>query len=77
MQSYYDSLLAKLIVWAPDRDQAIARMLRALAEFRISGCGVRTTREFLIEVFRQPRFLTARHSSSLVEEMLAGRGSRV
>jgi acetyl-CoA carboxylase biotin carboxylase subunit len=34
---YYDSLLAKLIVYAPDRKQAIARMRRALTEFLISG----------------------------------------
>ncbi|HEU0169562.1 MAG TPA: acetyl-CoA carboxylase biotin carboxylase subunit [Chloroflexota bacterium] len=34
---YYDSLLGKLIVWAGDRDAAIARMSRALAELRILG----------------------------------------
>jgi len=38
---HYDSLLAKLIVWGEDRDTAIARMQRALAEFAITG--VRTT----------------------------------
>lgn len=35
--SYYDSLLAKLVVWGEDRREAIARMSRALAEFRIEG----------------------------------------
>ncbi|MFP5504426.1 MAG: acetyl-CoA carboxylase biotin carboxylase subunit [Candidatus Sericytochromatia bacterium] len=34
---YYDSLIAKLIVWAPDREQAIARMSRALDEYAITG----------------------------------------
>ena len=34
---YYDSLIAKLIVWAPDRDRAIDRMERALSEFQIDG----------------------------------------
>jgi acetyl-CoA carboxylase biotin carboxylase subunit len=34
---YYDSLLGKLIVWAPDREQAIARMERALGELVIMG----------------------------------------
>ena len=34
---YYDSLLAKLIVWAPDRDQAIGRMARALDELVLVG----------------------------------------
>ncbi|MBU6427715.1 MAG: acetyl-CoA carboxylase biotin carboxylase subunit [Cyanobacteria bacterium REEB65] len=38
---YYDSMIAKLIVWAPDRMRAIARMQRALGEFAIMG--VRTT----------------------------------
>jgi acetyl-CoA carboxylase biotin carboxylase subunit len=38
---YYDSLIGKLIVWAPDRRQAIARMSRALGEYAITG--VKTT----------------------------------
>jgi len=35
---FYDSMIAKLIVWAEDRPRAIARMKRALWEFQISGC---------------------------------------
>jgi acetyl-CoA carboxylase biotin carboxylase subunit len=38
---FYDSLIGKLIVWAPDRQQAIARMSRALGEYAITG--VKTT----------------------------------
>ncbi|MEB3224035.1 MAG: acetyl-CoA carboxylase biotin carboxylase subunit [Candidatus Sericytochromatia bacterium] len=34
---YYDSMIGKLIVWAPDRKQAIARMSRALGEYAITG----------------------------------------
>jgi acetyl-CoA carboxylase biotin carboxylase subunit len=34
---YYDSLLAKLIVWAPDRAEAIRKMSRCLSEFKIEG----------------------------------------
>jgi len=34
---FYDSLLAKLMVWAPDRDRAIARARRALAELTVEG----------------------------------------
>jgi acetyl-CoA carboxylase biotin carboxylase subunit len=39
----HDCLLAKTVVWAPDRRQAIARMDRALNEFRVDGDGVRTS----------------------------------
>ncbi|MNL25631.1 Biotin carboxylase [compost metagenome] len=38
---YYDSMVAKLVVWAEDRPKAIARMQRALGEYAITG--VKTT----------------------------------
>jgi acetyl-CoA carboxylase biotin carboxylase subunit len=66
----YDSLLAKLVVWAPDRPAAIARMRRALTEFVIEGPNLRTTVGFLLDVLDQPRFLAATHTTSLVEQML-------
>lgn len=70
---HYDSLLAKLVVWAPDRDRALARMRRALAEFRISGARVATTRDFLREVLDHPAMRAATHTTGLVDELL-GRG---
>jgi acetyl-CoA carboxylase biotin carboxylase subunit len=66
----YDSLLAKLIVWAPDRDGAIARMRRALTEFHIAGDNVRTTRQFLLRVLESPAFQAAVHDTSLVGQLL-------
>jgi acetyl-CoA carboxylase biotin carboxylase subunit len=45
---HYDSLLGKLIVWGPNRTQAIERMRRALHELRIVG--VETSREFHLRV---------------------------
>jgi acetyl-CoA carboxylase, biotin carboxylase subunit len=65
----YDSLIAKVIVWAPDRDGAIQRMRRALGELRAGGPAVRTTREFLASVLQHPRFLAARHTTSFVDDL--------
>jgi acetyl-CoA carboxylase biotin carboxylase subunit len=68
----YDSLIAKLIVWAPDREQAIRRMQRALAEFTVAGPGVCTTIPFLRTVLDNPTFRAGRHSTYLVDQILAG-----
>ncbi len=51
---HYDSLLAKLIVWAPDRPQAVARMTRALEEFVISG--VASNQAFHRRLMADPAF---------------------
>ncbi|MGY1942839.1 acetyl-CoA carboxylase biotin carboxylase subunit [Nocardia asiatica] len=63
---HYDSLLAKIIVWAPDRRTAIARMRRALAETRIRGRGIATTTEFLHDILDHPRFRAADHDTALI-----------
>ncbi|MDJ0345176.1 acetyl-CoA carboxylase biotin carboxylase subunit [Streptomyces sp. H10-C2] len=67
----YDSLLAKAAVWAPDRAQALARMDRALSEFRVDGPGVRTTLGFLRQALAHPLFRTARHTTGFVARMSA------
>jgi acetyl-CoA carboxylase biotin carboxylase subunit len=51
---YYDPMLAKLIVWAPTRAEAIARMHRALDELTIHG--VETSREFHLRVMEDDEF---------------------
>jgi acetyl-CoA carboxylase biotin carboxylase subunit len=66
----YDSLLAKLIVWAPDRATAMRRMLCALAEFDIAGSGVHTTAEFLSRVLRAEEFRQAKHDTSFADELI-------
>jgi acetyl-CoA carboxylase biotin carboxylase subunit len=73
MPASYDSLLAKLVVWAPDRHQALSRMDRALAEFRVGGPRVHTTIPFLREVIRNPVFAAAGHSTDIVAEILRER----
>jgi acetyl-CoA carboxylase biotin carboxylase subunit len=53
---YYDSMVAKLIVWGKDRDEAVARMSRALTEFAIQG--VHTTIPFHIKMMSHPNFVS-------------------
>jgi acetyl-CoA carboxylase biotin carboxylase subunit len=65
---YYDSLVAKVICWDTTRDAAIARTLRALAEFEIDG--VPTTKEFAAEVLRTPEFAGGEYSTSFLEQRL-------
>ncbi len=67
--SNYDSLIAKLIVHAPTRAEAIARMRRALDEFVIEG--VRTTIPFHQRVMTHPIFTEGRVHTGYVEEILA------
>ena len=50
----YDSLLAKLIAWGPDRDAAIERLLRALHEYSIAG--VQTNLPFFRELLEDSQF---------------------
>ncbi|MDP8911644.1 MAG: ATP-grasp domain-containing protein, partial [Actinomycetota bacterium] len=63
---YYDSLLAKLVVWAETREAAIARTLRALGELDLRG--VPTTREVAIDVLRSEEFGSGRYSTSFLAE---------
>jgi acetyl-CoA carboxylase biotin carboxylase subunit len=51
---FYDPMLAKLIVWAPTRDEAIARMHRALLELTIEG--VETSRDFHLRLMENEDF---------------------
>jgi acetyl-CoA carboxylase biotin carboxylase subunit len=71
----YDSLLAKVVVWAPDRPRALARMRRALAEFRVAGPGVHTTRDLLLEVFDDPAFCAGTHDTATLDGLLEDRSS--
>ncbi len=67
---YYDSLLAKLVVWAPDREQALTRMDRALGEFRVEGRGVVTTVDFHRSILRHPVFRAGKHSIHFVDQLI-------
>jgi acetyl-CoA carboxylase, biotin carboxylase subunit len=63
---HYDSLLAKMVVWAPDRELALARCLRALGEFEVTG--VPTTIGAAAEVIRSEGFAQGEYSTSYLEE---------
>ena len=64
----YDSLIAKLVVWAEDRDAARARMARALDEFTIEG--VKTTIPFHRMIMEESHFASGDISTSFVENQL-------
>lgn len=63
---YYDSLIAKLIVWDEDRESTIERSLRALGELELRG--VPTTRDAALEILASDGFRSGRYSTSFLDE---------
>ncbi len=61
----YDPMLAKVICWAPDRDQAAAALAGALARTRIHG--LTTNRDLLVRVLRHPEFLAGQTDTGFLE----------
>lgn len=64
---FYDSMLAKLIVHAPDRESAIEKMAGALADLRIEG--VKTTVPLLRALIAREEFARVEHYSTFVENV--------
>ncbi|RXT04186.1 acetyl-CoA carboxylase biotin carboxylase subunit [Ammoniphilus sp. CFH 90114] len=62
---FYDSMVAKLIVWGKDRDEAIQRMKRALGEFVIEG--VKTTIPFHIKLLEHDAFVQGDFNTKFLE----------
>ncbi|PPB81114.1 pyruvate carboxylase [Albidovulum inexpectatum] len=62
---YYDSLLVKVTAWANTPEQAIARMDRALREFRIRG--VSTNIDFVINLLKHPTFLSNEYTTKFID----------
>lgn len=69
---HYDSLLAKLVVWAEDRDAAIARMQRALKEFQIEG--LTTTIPFHQRLLQHKGFISGDTYTRFLQEEAASLG---
>jgi acetyl-CoA carboxylase biotin carboxylase subunit len=67
---YYDSLMAKLIVWGKTREEAIERGKRALKEFIIEG--LKTTIPFHLKMLEHPEFIKGTYTTSLVDKEFLG-----
>jgi acetyl-CoA carboxylase biotin carboxylase subunit len=65
---FYDSLIGKLIVWAPTRELALRRLRRALSEWAVTG--IPTTIEFHLALLEQPEFLNGQVYTKFVEEKM-------
>ena len=63
---HYDPMIAKLIVWGPSRDSAVARMRRALREYVIGG--ITTNIPFHLALLDEPDFLSGRLSTHFIPE---------
>ncbi|HEY0325886.1 MAG TPA: biotin/lipoyl-containing protein, partial [Allosphingosinicella sp.] len=63
---FYDPMIAKLITWAPTRDEAIARQVEALDEFVIDGIGHNV--DFLSALMQPPRFQEGRLTTGFIAE---------
>ena len=65
---YYDSMAAKVIVWAPGRLEAIRRMRRALEELTVSG--LKTNAELMHQILYHPVFVRGNYTTAFLDEHL-------
>lgn len=65
---YYDPLIAKLLVWAPTRYEAITRMKRALREYQIRG--IKTSIPFHLLVMDNPMFMSGDYNTTFIDKVL-------
>lgn len=70
---YYDSLLAKLCVWAEDRETAVKRLARALDEYAIEG--IRTTLPFFRAVVRNEQFKRGDFDTGFIDRYLSSQNN--
>ncbi len=63
---YYDPMISKLITWGIDRNEAIGRMRRSLAEYTIMG--VKTSINFLKRIMETPSFIKGGYNTHFIEE---------
>ncbi|MFW6007505.1 MAG: acetyl-CoA carboxylase biotin carboxylase subunit [Halanaerobiales bacterium] len=63
---YYDSMVAKLLVWGKDRQQALNRMQRSLYEFKVEG--IKTTIPFHVKILNNPQFREGNFSTHFIDK---------
>ena len=63
---FYDPLIAKLLVWAPTRREAISRMRRALSEYKIRG--IKTSIPFHQKVVQNPYFIKGEYNTTFIDK---------
>ncbi len=61
---HYDPMIAKLVCWGRDREEAISRSIRALREYRVRG--IRTSIPFFGELLRDPDFVAGTYSTGFL-----------
>src|SRR5260370_39700793 len=66
MRRFYDSLMVKVTAWSRTPEETIARMHRALWEFRIRG--VVTNLRFLDQLIMHPRFASADYTTKFIDQ---------
>ncbi len=71
---FYDPMISKLVAWAENRPQALARMRRALDEYLVTG--IRTTLPFFSWLLAQPAFIEGRFHTAYLDEELKARNGR-
>jgi acetyl-CoA carboxylase biotin carboxylase subunit len=69
---YYDAMLAKLVVWGTNRDEAISRMMRCLSEFEIEG--IKTNIDYQKQILSNAYFRRGELSTSFIARRMNGGG---
>jgi 3-methylcrotonyl-CoA carboxylase alpha subunit len=72
ISTYYDPLLCKVLTWGESRDEAIQRMSRALADFKVDG--VRTNVALLRAVMAHPKFRAGEFSTDFLDTQISAAG---
>jgi acetyl-CoA carboxylase, biotin carboxylase subunit len=68
---FYDSMIAKLVAWAPSRRLAIDRMSRALGEYQVLG--IKTTIPFFLWLMRRAEYAEGRYDTTYLDRLLIAR----